>query len=290
MHLTQSNMECNNSGDVTGRRVLVSWKGDNGKLCDLGNEIIDGMSAIVRIFTSEGFLVAADGRGISGLPGVPDKDCFQKIFHLSHSGNVIASVCGVSQLRQEDGEVFDIGAALRAISRKIKSKSASNVHEYAGLLMGELGSLVAQFYSDAISKSSDPETLIFLDGLFAHVMPERETICIAYGESGTVVSSNATDLSIAAYASQKIWNMLFGHILTTPQWIAPYREICQGGRRTLSEAVRVARSAILAHSQPEAIEIDPEPCRAIGGRIHIATLTPREGFKWVAGYEPISPL
>jgi hypothetical protein len=39
---------------------------------------------------------------------------------------------------------------------------------------------------------------------------------------------------------------------------------------------------------PVAVEIDPD-CKFYGGRIHAATITPKDGFQWVPGYEPALP-
>jgi len=41
---------------------------------------------------------------------------------------------------------------------------------------------------------------------------------------------------------------------------------------TLNLAIERSRALILAHSDPEAISIDPL-CRTVGGHIHIATIT-----------------
>lgn len=50
---------------------------------------------------------------------------------------------------------------------------------------------------------------------------------------------------------------------------------------TLSEAIEITTQTIMAQSDPHALEIDPDVCSLIGGRIHIARLTKTEGFHWV---------
>lgn len=56
----------------------------------------------------------------------------------------------------------------------------------------------------------------------------------------------------------------------------------------LVDMIRQSRSIIDAHKSDEAREIDPQGSGSIGGHIHIATITPIEGFKWVPGFEPKS--
>ena len=66
-----------------------------------------------------------------------------------------------------------------------------------------------------------------------------------------------------------------------------YRQVCQKGEpTTMEQAIQVALDVIRAHCDPEAHTIDPEICAAVGGRVHIAKVTPHDGFKWVR--EPIS--
>jgi hypothetical protein len=49
---------------------------------------------------------------------------------------------------------------------------------------------------------------------------------------------------------------------------------------TLELAIKRSHAVILAHADPEAIALDPL-CQRVGGHIHIATITPSKGFKWV---------
>jgi hypothetical protein len=75
---------------------------------------------------------------------------------------------------------------------------------------------------------------------------------------------------------------------TKDERFAAYRTQKQmGGSLGLDDAVQVAANFIRACSDPAALEVDPYTCAAIGGHIHIATITPRNGFRWVYGFEPI---
>jgi hypothetical protein len=60
------------------------------------------------------------------------------------------------------------------------------------------------------------------------------------------------------------------------------------GVSTLAQGIERVRNDIMAHYDPQALEIDRETCQGIGGRIQIATITLTNGFQWVPGFEPIS--
>jgi hypothetical protein len=53
----------------------------------------------------------------------------------------------------------------------------------------------------------------------------------------------------------------------------------------LSHAIDHASAFLTAASGPEAIELDPTRTKTIGGHTHIAVITPKEGFRWVPGFE-----
>jgi len=61
-------------------------------------------------------------------------------------------------------------------------------------------------------------------------------------------------------------------------------------RVTLSDAIEAGRKSIEACDSPIAREIDNEYCRGIGGHIHVATITPENGFRWVDRPRKFDPL
>ena len=54
---------------------------------------------------------------------------------------------------------------------------------------------------------------------------------------------------------------------------------------SIENAIRFAHGYITACTSPEGLLIDSE-CPGIGGHIHVAIITPDEGFRWAPGYEP----
>lgn len=64
-----------------------------------------------------------------------------------------------------------------------------------------------------------------------------------------------------------------------------FRKLIRRQGASLQEAIEAATNYIEACSQPEAKALD-EACGSIGGRIHIATIKPTEGFAWVPKMGP----
>ena len=55
---------------------------------------------------------------------------------------------------------------------------------------------------------------------------------------------------------------------------------------TTDEAIGIAKGYIMACQSPEAIALDPMPCKSIGGKPQILILQPGHEPEWVVGYEP----
>ena len=83
-----------------------------------------------------------------------------------------------------------------------------------------------------------------------------------------------------------------GNLLTGPgslpdlilydERFAKYRREWDG---TLQGAVEICESYILAFSGPEALEIEKESSLAVGPNVHIATITPKRGFRLVKDFK-----
>ena len=71
--------------------------------------------------------------------------------------------------------------------------------------------------------------------------------------------------------------------------LAKYRtrslDLRENERTTLEHAIDAARSWISAQCSPEAQEIDPR-CVSMGGQVLMATITFRDGLRWVP-YQPV---
>jgi hypothetical protein len=86
------------------------------------------------------------------------------------------------------------------------------------------------------------------------------------------------------WGSEKVCKILFD--VADPRLLS--HKIVPAYPASFSWVIETAVKFIRAFSEPEAREIDPQWCRGIGGRIHVAKITPAKGFEWVPGFEPIT--
>ena len=84
------------------------------------------------------------------------------------------------------------------------------------------------------------------------------------------------------YGSEKVWSLLFNEDSKFSSFVTQPRLSVT----TLPAAIERARNEILAHYDRKARELDEEKWRAVGGPVHLATITPGEGFNWVPGFAP----
>ena len=70
------------------------------------------------------------------------------------------------------------------------------------------------------------------------------------------------------------------------QCFAPYLTPKRTDITTMALAIQRVRKDLQAHCDPEARRLDEVGCRGIGGRLQIATITFKDGFRWVPGFEP----
>ncbi len=68
--------------------------------------------------------------------------------------------------------------------------------------------------------------------------------------------------------------------------LAAYRPSKIREGMTLQQGIEVACNRVKAHCDPIALGVDGNCC-AMGGHIHVATVTLDEGFRWVPQFEPM---
>jgi hypothetical protein len=79
-----------------------------GQICEAPLLKFDSMStAIIRIYTHEGFVIGADGRRRRTGDGAIISDTVQKIFPIEEAGRSLAyAMAGVTQIPSEDSEIL----------------------------------------------------------------------------------------------------------------------------------------------------------------------------------------
>ncbi len=232
-------------------------------------------TAIARIYVSDGFTVAADGRERCVETGHISSDSEQKIFGLHHCrGELACAITGAGRI----GERYRLSEEIPAIALALAESEARNVGEYAELLGNELKRSIDGCFKR--NKKSLTINLLF-DGYLGD-RPERARATIISSPEGLPVQINCQPLypgQAIGFGSNLIHTSLFAPVPPYEQ-LRPYWGICQQELRTVEQSAAVARAIIEAQCDPLVAALDPEHCASIGGHVHIAKVTPR-GFAWI---------
>jgi hypothetical protein len=275
-------------------------------------------TALVYFFTDEGFVIAADGFNtlVSREGRQVTSDRAQKIFPVRGIEREAAlSFTGRTTLydQTESYVAFDFPSAFVSAAHEIRFEPVENVSAFLSeLCLIVLERLELTRLRVGLSKyPSPPNRLnpaehtiisIHLDG-YCSGYPVRAGATVYHINQEVAWDANSLH---SLNCPKRYWSVLHGSdsigallFDTSDARLAQYRtEACRRVAAnykdsnigiTLQDAIEAARNYIAACSDPAIREIDIENCRGIGGRIHIATITPKDGFQWVPGLEPHYP-
>jgi hypothetical protein len=279
----------------------------------LGPICIQMPTALAHIFSDEGFVIAADGFDIVRTSDGPKvvSDHAKKIFQLPGiDRDVACSFTGMVTLFNDAGDetIFDFMSECVNAARAVESAPTRDASELAARIcplilqrlaivkqsgdlkrypspasqLGELGRTLVRFYLDGYFNGQP-----FRTGMrFYHIDQE-----IAWG---SISHSLGHQSKSVLFGSNGVGYLLFN---TGDPRLQKYRtDACRivaarysnpDTAVTLQDAIEAARNFIAACSDPVALEIEGEKHQRIGGHIHIATITPKAGFQWASGFEPM---
>lgn len=247
-------------------------------------------SAILLFYTSEGILVAADGR--ARINGTVDNDKTTKIFQISEPKRSLAYAFGgsVALTDRDDPKaiLFDFrDEAVKAI-KSLRKTWYDDLGAYATKLSKRLQNKLERARENERIEPLKKDSLVaalFLAGYYAKnpsavIVQFRHEEQLLLPPSIREVGLDKGHSPLVTYGSEVVRQQLF---LTENSEFSPYRvpRINAPDAVTLSEVADVARNYILACADPAAMKIDAEHCAGIGGHIHMAKVTPQNGFEWV---------
>jgi hypothetical protein len=282
----------------------TEWSGiyEAGRITEL--PLVDSTpmsTAIFRTYTSEGFVIAADGLRRRGSDGPIVRKYVQKIFPVEDAHRALAyGLAGLVYMGDNETPVFDFAIETARAASVLTPRAPADLTRYAELLSG--------LVNDSLREARISERL-----------PEYPT-CPEVEPTNEPGSKIAELFLVGYYEGRASWtDVRFWHKnqeLRTPQIyserlrrgqlkicgshivsdllyktndsrLAAFRGRASARQEdlTLPEAVRVAENYIRACDSDVGREVDPN-CASIGGHIHMATITLTDGFQWVPGFEP----
>ena len=244
-------------------------------------------TAIARIYTSEGFVIAADGRQANGITRSVVSDSICKIFGIQHGNRQLTyAIAGPIGFRS-----FSFVTETAKAVEALKESRAKSLWQFSVDLMRILSPILAKEKEEhlgdlpAETRTAEADTFIFLDGYYDG-RPKRARI--KFHHHGVALSETEEDTAGQEldaghdYGSVPMIRLL----AEEDDRLAAFRPSRYRPDLTLQEGITIAANRIRAHCDPIAMTIDPEHCWAMGGRIHLATVTFTQGFAWVPGFTP----
>jgi hypothetical protein len=235
------------------------------------------MSAIIRCYTAEGFVVLADSRATSSNQAFVS-DNAQKVFDASGAlGPLSVALCGTSALTSVDGRNVDLFSIALAACTNPNNQDVLCSQEYVQRVANEIHATLDK----TVDSDEDIDLLtIFLDG-FLRGNPVSLQIHFPVKEGALKQPELGKDFPWTPY----IWGadilarkMYYGSIEGPPTHPMRHQEW------TTDALVDIAKTYVKECGYALSIALDPF-CATIGGHIHGAIVTP-SGFQWIPGYEP----
>lgn len=263
------------------------------------------MTAIATVYTVGGFIIGADGRSRAKDPDPTkvteemkarhDREDKRKIFCITDADKTLAyAFMGTVS---NDEHTFSILEEADRQSKLLSSKHFATCYDY----VHELTLGLNQAFNDARADGRldawyVKEDLADDDNLIARM------ILVGYfsGKASWIIAEFRDYDNKAKVQVQPIPQFTPGGIITAggklmpkllfqdkdsrfAQYIRP-----TGPDTTLEQGADAAKAFIEACSTPLAAELDPV-CQSVGGHIHIAAVTPTDGFKWLIPPKNLEP-
>jgi len=253
------------------------------------------MTATATLYTPFGFVVAADGRQLWQHKPTRDRaacesesDTVQKIFEIADRDASLAYVIRGDTVNRDRS--FDVGIELRKQINLLHAEDFTNCRQYLQTVSVNLERTVETAREEQRIDGYLTTEIEFV-GYF-----RGDPFCIEVQfrpfrdpRTGSLFEITRRDLYPGFYfvaGSLLIANLVAHGDPRFSPFCKPIDH--EMHEMTLQEAADLANGYIKACASPLGLQIDPENCSKIGGHIHIATLTPENGFEWVVGYEPRS--
>jgi hypothetical protein len=243
---------------------------------------IDTMStAIVRIYTPDGFVIAAEGRKYNLETKTVLSGSVQKIFPIEDAGKRLAyTISGTVELTPKGSSevVFDCARAIHHAIEALATSNFKSLWHYGEAISKLLAALPEQAHHVLIG--DEPPTIISLAGYYKGRPKEVEVKMFYDGQDPKVsVDSPRRGYPVGCGSFDVLVALLTG---TRTELLQAYRTPFVDFHYetvTFPQSIEVAKNAVAAQCDPEALQLDPM-CIAMGGHIHLCTITP-DAFRWV---------
>ena len=269
------------------------WSAQNNQ-----GEFVDMPTAIVKAYTSEGFVIGADGRVRQDETGIVVTDSTQKIFPIVESNRTLAYALygNITITDTADHKlVLDLASEIhKSVAAMSRRESRHDINWYVSKLWPTA-------YESLLKARRDHNIGPFPDaaddrGIIAHVLfygyyrDEPVEVDLQFRhESQKIVRPRLSSLPVQRIerlpldirGSKKVADLLINSDDSRfARFRTPAMRLLTRKRLSLSEGIEIAEKYISACDSDEGRAVDPTICAGIGGHIHIAAIT-ATGFNWI---------
>jgi hypothetical protein len=240
-------------------------------------------TAIVSIYTPDGFVIAADGLDLDWDTKKRMRESVQKIYPIKQDGRELAYCFTGTDRITPKGQLTDvkfdfITASLNA-TEALAGRTLGTLRDYAEELKNALWPFPSEALQALATYDSPPqETIVFIEGYYQG-RPKRARIKFFHdGEQEPEVDrADLCSGRMLGVAPMPVLKVLDSGQGSGP--LSSYRtklsEI-----QTMAGSIKAAKKIVEALCDPEARSID-QRCIAIGGHIHMCKITKQSGFEWI---------
>ncbi len=254
-------------------------------------------TAIVKVYTRDGFIIAGDGRDRSVSTGVVRSDDRQKVFPIENHDRTLAwTIQGTAtRFNADTGEAYldIVGTCKKLIEDMADRKSRHDLNWYASKLKTPIREALQSSVEICGPFTDIKSARVFICqiSLFGYYRGIASESCILFTHENDKVlnpqifNADPSDDPVEAKGSEEVANALFN--TTSPQF-SKFRtkaitERITDRKRfdslTLAEGKEIAKNYIRACESDEGLRLDEESCSGIGGTITFAEITPT-GIIW----------
>jgi hypothetical protein len=241
-------------------------------------------TAICVFFSSEGFVLGADGMGNDGSDLAKYSE--QKIFPTDcPSWNLAYGLSGLASVVDDETGADIFKEECQRIVEELKIKNPPDLGHYADYFAFALGEFVQKRLSkDGLAQGQS--SALHFAGYFK-TFPAMAKRTLRFLQSGVIVSEREDKMpprlnDYFVVGSQKVARLLLDPNANEfdKYKSSGFKKMAENSVLSMQEALELATNYIAACSTDKARELDPY-CKTIGGQTSIATITQTEGFRWL---------
>lgn len=249
-------------------------------------------TAIIVVYTREGFVVAADRRRT--LPDGSFLDDATKIRHVEGTTFAFA-VAGTAQLtkdRTSTEVVFDLGDELLNAVGAVTLSAPFSLRKCVRLACARVNSGLAEWKArgcfDTYPKGANPSNPgVIAEAFFVGYHKGAPSFVHAKFEhrDQQLMDANPQEArlypgSLVGYGSPEIVKRFNDR---TDLLLSPYRDNIEPDERTLENAIALAGNYFKACADPNIRRLDEPQCASVSEVFHLGVIRASKGFEWVIG-------